>query len=164
MTFDMTVNGRDYRVELEQDAAGQWKGRINQQDVDVNASSTREGVVSLLIGGQSYEVIANPAQQQFAIRGERYAVELKDPRSLRARRARAGGEQGPKKIVAPMPGKVVRIVADAGSEVEHGAGIVVIEAMKMQNELKSPKKGKVAKVLASVGAAVNAGDVLAIIE
>ena len=63
-----------------------------------------------------------------------------------------------------MPGKVVRLIAPAGSEVELGAGVIVIEAMKMQNELKSPKKGKVVKVLAAEGDAVNAGDVLAVIE
>ncbi|HVH86513.1 MAG TPA: biotin/lipoyl-containing protein, partial [Terriglobales bacterium] len=79
-------------------------------------------------------------------------------------KARAGGSKGPKKVVAPMPGKVVRVIAPAGTEVEHGAGVIVIEAMKMQNELKSPKKGKVAKILAGEGGAVNAGDVLAIIE
>ena len=63
-----------------------------------------------------------------------------------------------------MPGKVVRIIASENSEIEQGAGVVVIEAMKMQNELKSPKKGRVAKLLAVEGAAVNAGDVLAVIE
>jgi biotin carboxyl carrier protein len=63
-----------------------------------------------------------------------------------------------------MPGKVVRVIAPAGTEVEQGAGVIVIEAMKMQNELKSPKKGKVAKILVAEGSPVNAGDVLAVIE
>jgi biotin carboxyl carrier protein len=63
-----------------------------------------------------------------------------------------------------MPGKVVRILAAAGSSVEAGQGVLVVEAMKMQNELKSPKAGKVQKVLVAEGAAVNAGDVLAIVE
>jgi biotin carboxyl carrier protein len=63
-----------------------------------------------------------------------------------------------------MPGKVVRVLAAEGAEVEVGQGVIVIEAMKMQNELKSPKKGKVQKIVAQQGAAVNAGDVLAIVE
>jgi biotin carboxyl carrier protein len=63
-----------------------------------------------------------------------------------------------------MPGKVVRVIAAAGTEVEQGAGVIVIEAMKMQNELKSPKKGRVVKILATEGSPVNAGDVLAVIE
>jgi len=66
--------------------------------------------------------------------------------------------------VAPMPGKVVRILAAESAEVEAGQGIVVVEAMKMQNEIKSPKKGVVRKVVAAEGAAVNAGDVLAVVE
>ncbi|MGB0012261.1 MAG: biotin/lipoyl-containing protein, partial [Candidatus Sulfotelmatobacter sp.] len=72
--------------------------------------------------------------------------------------------QGPKKIVAPMPGKVVRLLVREGDEVEMGASVAVVEAMKMQNEIKSPKKGAVQKILVTEGAAVNAGDVLAIVE
>jgi biotin carboxyl carrier protein len=68
------------------------------------------------------------------------------------------------KIVAPMPGKVVRVLAREGDEVEAGAGVAVVEAMKMQNEIKSPKKGSIQKILVREGAAVNAGDVLAIVE
>ena len=63
-----------------------------------------------------------------------------------------------------MPGKIVRLLVQDGDEVELGSGMVVVEAMKMQNEIKSPKKGTVQKVLVSQGAAVNAGDVMAIVE
>jgi biotin carboxyl carrier protein len=164
MIFDVTVNGRDYRVELEQAETGSWTGRLNGEPVAVNAANAAAGVMSMLIGGDSYEIVANLSQQQIAIGGVRYSVEVRDPRSWRTRRARAGAQDGAKKIIAPMPGKVVRVVAPAGTEVEQGAGVVVIEAMKMQNELKSPKKGTVAKVLVGEGAAVNAGDVLAVIE
>ena len=164
MIFDVTVNGRDYRVELEQAATGNWAGRVNGEDVVVNAASAAAGVLSLLIGGESFEVVANPAQQQIAIAGVRYSVEARDPRSWRTRRSRAGAQGGAKKIAAPMPGKVVRVIAPPGTEVEQGAGVIVIEAMKMQNELKSPKRGKVAKVLVAEGAPVNAGDVLVVIE
>jgi len=164
MIFDVTVNGRDYRVELEQTATGNWAGRVNGEEVAVNAATTSAGVLSILIGGESYEIVANPAQQQIAIRGIRYSVEVRDPRSWRTRRSRAGTQDGTKKITAPMPGKVVRVIANTGTDVEQGAGVIAIEAMKMQNELKSPKKGKVAKILVAEGAPVNAGDVLALIE
>ncbi|MGB6333508.1 MAG: biotin/lipoyl-containing protein, partial [Candidatus Sulfotelmatobacter sp.] len=93
----------------------------------------------------------------------RFAVEVRDPRSLRSR-ARAGDDRGPRKVVAPMPGKVVRLLVSEGDEVESGSGVAVVEAMKMQNEIKSPKRGTVRKILVSEGAAVNAGDVLAIVE
>ena len=67
-------------------------------------------------------------------------------------------------MLAPMPGKVVRILVAEGDEVEKGKGVLVVEAMKMQNEIKSPKKGVVKKLSAAEGSAVNAGDVLAVIE
>ena len=75
-------------------------------------------------------------------------VDLRDPRSLRARQGGAQDEKGPRKIVAPMPGRVVRLLVAEQAEVEAGQGIVVVEAMKMQNEIKSPKKGIVKKIVA----------------
>jgi biotin carboxyl carrier protein len=72
--------------------------------------------------------------------------------------------KGPIKILAPMPGRVVRLLVAENADIEAGAGVVVVEAMKMQNEIKSPKKGRVKKISAALGAAVNPGDVLAIIE
>jgi biotin carboxyl carrier protein len=89
---------------------------------------------------------------------------VQDPRSLRTRRATAGTEAGPQKLTAPMPGKIVRILVAPGDEVKAGQGIVVMEAMKMQNEMKSPKDGKVQKILTSEGSTVNPGDTLAVIE
>jgi biotin carboxyl carrier protein len=167
MIFDVTVNDRDYRVELHRNEDGgnaNWTCRVNGDTVEVNAAATANGVLSLLIGGLSYEVVEAPGQQQLALSGQRYTIEVRDLRSLRSRRSRTATLEGPKKVVAPMPGKVVRVIAPEGTEVEQGAGVIVIEAMKMQNELKSPKKGKVAKIAVAEGAAVNPGDVLAIIE
>jgi biotin carboxyl carrier protein len=94
----------------------------------------------------------------------RYSAELRDPRSLRARQRAGIGEEGARKLLAPMAGKVVRVLAPEKSEVEAGQGVIVVEAMKMQNEIKSPKKGVVQKILAAEGAPVSAGDVLAIVE
>ena len=78
--------------------------------------------------------------------------------------APGGGADITARIIAPMPGKVVRVLVEAGAEVETGAGIVVVEAMKMQNEMKSPKAGIVATLNVEVGTTVNGGDVLAVIE
>jgi biotin carboxyl carrier protein len=83
---------------------------------------------------------------------------------LRSRRGGAGIGEGPQKIIAPMPGKVVRLMVAEKDEVESGQGILVVEAMKMQNEIKSPKKGSVQKILVAEGGNVNPGDTMAIIE
>lgn len=164
MIFDVSVNQHDYRVELESQEGDRWACRVNGEAIAVDATNTAFGVLSLLIGGESFEVIAAQSRDQVSIGGHRYAIEVRDPRAWRTSKSRSGAGDGPKKIVAPMPGKVVRVIAPAGTDVEQGAGVIVIEAMKMQNELKAPKKGRVQTISAAEGAAVNAGDVLAIIE
>jgi biotin carboxyl carrier protein len=164
MLYDVTIDGKNYRLELNH--AGEcWSCRLDGRDVEVDAILARPDVLSLRIGNMAYEVkserVANDLQVW--VGGNCFAAEVRDPRSLRGR-TRAGDDHGPRKLAAPMPGKVVRLLVHEGDEVEPGAGVAVVEAMKMQNEIKSPKKGKVQKILVSEGATVNAGDVLAIVE
>jgi len=165
MVYDVTVDGKPHRLELEKAEAG-WICRLDGQELQVDAVVTRPDVLSLLVNGRSYEIKREqtPTDLHLWVGSTRFGVELRDPRSLRSRRDGTGEERGPKKLIAPMPGKVVRVLVAEKTEVEAGQGIVVVEAMKMQNEIKSPKKGVVQKVLATAGANVNAGDVLAIVE
>jgi len=93
-----------------------------------------------------------------------YAITLTDPKRLRGAAAASGHADEAARIMAPMPGKVVRVLVEPGSHVETGDGIVVVEAMKMQNEIKSPKSGTVVSLNVQEGATVNGGDVLAIVE
>jgi biotin carboxyl carrier protein len=164
MTYDVTIDGKHYRLELDR-ADGRWSCRLDGREVEVDAVLARPDVLSLRIGNQAYEVKCERVASDLHlwVGSERFAVEVRDPRSLRGR-ARAVDDHGPRKLTAPMPGRVVRVLASQGSEVEAGAGVLVVEAMKMQNEIKSPKKGTIQKILVSEGAAVNAGDVLAIVE
>jgi len=156
-----------FRVELLRDSSsGALTCSVNGEPVTIDALCVEPSVLSLLVGGVSYEAhrIGNGEGSQISIGGETFAAMVRDPRSLRGRRGKGASTVGPKKITAPMPGKVVRVLAPEGTHVEIGEGVIVIEAMKMQNELKSPKAGVVKKVNASEGATVNAGDALAIIE
>jgi biotin carboxyl carrier protein len=158
-------NGRPHRLELQKSEAG-WECRLDGEPVAIDAVVPRPDVLSLLVGGRSYEIKREQTATDLHlwIGSTRFTVEIRDPRSLRSRQQVAGDEKGPRKIVAPMPGRIVRLLVAEGSSVEAGQGIVVVEAMKMQNEIKSPKKGVVKKISASAGAAVNPGDVLAIVE
>jgi biotin carboxyl carrier protein len=164
MLYEVTIDGKDYRVDLNR-ADGRWSCRLDGREFEVDAVPFRLDVISLRIGNLAYEVkserIANDLHVW--VGSTRFLAEVRDPRSLRGR-TRTGDDHGPKKIVASMPGKVVRLLVRDGEEVELGASVAVVEAMKMQNEIKSPKKGTVRTILVSEGAAVNAGDVLAIVE
>jgi biotin carboxyl carrier protein len=93
-----------------------------------------------------------------------YEVEIEDPKRLRGSHGAAAHGDGSAHITAPMPGKVVRILLEAGANVEAGQGVVIVEAMKMQNELKSPREGVIVSVNVTEGSTVNAGEVLAVIE
>ena len=170
MTYEVLINGKTYRVELQRgNGERAWQCRVNGREMELDVASPERDALTVLRGQESFDVrrervTGSEDQMLIYLRSARFAAELRDPRALRSRRGMATHEGGPKKLTAPMPGKVIRILAPAGTAVQPGQGVVVIEAMKMQNELKSPKAGTVQKVLAAEGAAVNAGDVLAVIE
>ncbi len=168
MTYEIKIEGRQITVELRRSDVdpNRWTCRLHGKEFQIDALQVEPGILSILIHGRSHEARRDgtASAARIVLNRKAFSCEVRDPRALRGRRAAADAAHGPKKIAAPMPGKVVRVTSPTGTAVEAGQGVIVIEAMKMQNELKSPKKGIVQKVLASVGTAVNAGDVLAIIE
>jgi biotin carboxyl carrier protein len=165
MTYDVIIDGKNYRLELDR-AEGRWQCRLDGREVQLDAVLSRRDVLSVLIGGKSYEIKRERTATDLHlwVGPVRYAAELRDPRSLLSRKGAGIDEKGPRKLLAPMPGKVVRVLVAEKDQVEAGQGILVVEAMKMQNEIKSPKKGMVKKISAVAGAAVNPGDVLAVVE
>src|ERR1700689_246523 len=164
MTYDITIDGKNHRLDLNR-AGGRWLCRRDGRDVEVDAVLARPDVLSLRLGNRAYEVKCErvAGETHLWVGSARFAAEVRDPRSLRGR-VREVDDQGPKKLTAPMPGKIVRLLVSPGDVIEAGAGVLVVEAMKMQNEIKSPKRGTIQKILVGEGAAVNAGDVLAIVE
>jgi len=164
MIYDVTIDKNRYRLELERTDKG-WHCRLNGHIVPVDAVLTRPDVLSVLIEGKAYEIKRErtPVDLHLWVGPVRYAAELRDPRSLRGRKRTGSDDAGPRKLIAPMPGKVVRVLVCEKQEVEAGQGILVVEAMKMQNEIKSPKKGTVQKIVVREGDSVNPADVLAIV-
>jgi len=166
MTYDVIVDGKTHRLELTRGETT-WLCKVDDEMFEVDAALTARDVMSVLVGDDAFEVKRERSLQgelHLVIGSARYAVDVQDPRSLRTRRAAGGGEAGPQKITAPMPGKIVRVMVAVGDKVKAGQGVIVMEAMKMQNEMKSPKDGKVQKILTSEGSTVNPGDTLAVIE
>jgi biotin carboxyl carrier protein len=164
MIYDVSIDGRSFRLEVER-TEGRWACRLDGREIQVDAVLARPDVLSLRVGNKAYEVKCERVggEMHLWVGSMRFAAEVRDPRSLRGK-TRAADDHGPKKLIAPMPGKIVRVLVSEGAAVEVGAGVLVVEAMKMQNEIKSPKKGTIQKILVGAGAAVNAGDVLAIVE
>ena len=165
MVYLVTIDGTERRLELDLTAGG-CNCRLDGREVQVDAVVTQPDVLSLIVEGRAYEVRRERIAGDWRIWvGDRlHAAEVRDPKSLRGRKLRADHDKGARRLLAPMPGKVVRLLVGENSPVEAGQGVVVVEAMKMQNEIKSPKKGIVKKLVVAEGTAVNAGDVLAIVE
>jgi biotin carboxyl carrier protein len=144
---------------------------LDGREIELNPNETSDarevepGVYSVLRHGKSYEVRVRPGPEGFTIEagGRRFQAEVRDPRNSRRRQNSAIGG-GRQKIVSPMPGKVVRVLVVEGQEVEPGQGLIVVEAMKMQNEMKASKAGRVVEIKTKDGATVSAGEVLAVIE
>jgi biotin carboxyl carrier protein len=142
------IDGRRYELDVRESGANGYLLVSNGQVFDCRVEGRPES-------GKPVEVIFGTT---------RCVVTLTDPRRLSsAASASTHGGDGAR-IVAPMPGKVVRVLVEVGSQVEMGASIIVVEAMKMQNEMKSPKAGTVIALNIQTGDTVNGGDVLAVIE
>jgi biotin carboxyl carrier protein len=166
MKLSLTINGgTEGRIELLSPAPacrfrlGDGPERAAQIEIP------EPGVYSVLMDGRCYEarVEEHPSLLVVVIDGYRFEIDVRDPRRFR-RSADGRGADGVQTISAPMPGKVVRVLVAAGDAVEAGQGLLVVEAMKMQNELKSPRAGKVLTVVTREGATVTPGEVLATIE
>lgn len=164
----LEIAGEQREIRLERAADGLYRALIDGTEMEVHAEELRPGVVSLLMEGRAYRIVAEETVETedsaVHVGRERFAYRMDDPRSLRSRlRANEHGD-GPKTLKASMPGRVVRVLAAEGDSVAAGQGVLVIEAMKMQNELKAPKDGVVGKLLVAPGEAVGAGQDLAVIE
>ena len=166
MTLHIQINGRTCRIELPEARSGVVDCSIDGVAKQADVHLLEPGVLSLVIGGRAFRCILDegPTERAVLLDGKRFVYALNDPRSLRSRRGAADDAGGPRPIKAPMPGRVVRVLAASGDLVEAQQGILVIEAMKMQNEMKSPKAGTVARIAVAVGDTVQAGQVLAVIE
>jgi biotin carboxyl carrier protein len=163
MKREVRINGKSRTIEIERQGE-RWICRIDGEPVEADPVEISPGVYSILLGGRSFEarVEQRGGRTEVQVGERRMAVDVIDPRRLR--RQGVGVElEGRLQVQAPMPGKVVRVLAERGKAVQAGEGILVLEAMKMQNEVRSPKSGTVEQLLVGEGQAVNAGDVLAVV-
>jgi biotin carboxyl carrier protein len=145
------IGDKEEDVGLELDG-GRVSARIGARTYELEAREIEPGRYILFLNGRVREFRVDDT------------VKIIDPKRLRSGQNHGGHQHGTAQIVAPMPGKVVRVQVEAGATVEKGVGVVVVEAMKMQNEMKAPRAGVVVSLNVKPGDTVNAGDVLAVLE
>ncbi len=167
MTYDVTILERTSRERAAKLVLQESVFTYTREDGGSIAKTFSiepggDGRYSVLIEGRSYQVVL-VGNGEVVVNGRTLQVNVEDPRKLRGRGSAERG-QGRQTIASPMPGRVIRLLVEAGQEVEAGQGLIVVEAMKMQNEMKSPKAGKILEIRTSAGAAVAAGDALLVME
>ena len=170
MKFEIQLSGvtgkRKHVVDLERKGDA-YSVLLDGQSVDADAVQVAPNTISVMLGGQSFEIHVSrfvDGSLKLQCGPHEFSADIVDPRAWRGRKQGAVEMKGRQEILAPMPGKVVRVLVAVGDAVEAGQGLLVVEAMKMQNEIRSPKSGKIERLLVKEGQAVNAGEVLAWVE
>ena len=166
MKLEINISGKTRLVELTREE-NRWRISLDGIPLDADAVEVAPNTYSILLSGESHEIRVAPlpdGQIKLHTGLAEYIASVADPRAWRGRRHGALEAEGRQQIAAPMPGKVIRLLVREGDSVEAGQGLIVVEAMKMQNEIRSPKSGRVARLLAAEGQAVNAGEILAFVD
>ena len=162
------LHDKDYEINVDL-AGDRVNASVDGRLYELEVREPGEGEYLLLKGTTVFYCRVESKQdsrQSFGVflRGRSSDIRVIDPKRLRSGQAAAAHDHGSAEVVSPMRGKIVRVLVEQGSQVEAGDGLVIVEAMKMQNEMKSPKAGVVVSITAVAGDTVNAGDVLAVIE
>jgi biotin carboxyl carrier protein len=170
MKFEVALTGPSGKqkriVELER-ASENWRVTLDGQPVDADVVEIAPHILSVLLHGKSFEVrLSTSADDSLKIQtgSLEFTAEVIDPRAWRGRRHGHVEAEGRQQVLAPMPGKVIRLLVAVGDKVEAGQGLLVVEAMKMQNEIRSPKSGTIERLLAKEGQPVNVGEILCIVS
>jgi biotin carboxyl carrier protein len=153
---------RNHTVDLER-LGDQWRISLDGEPVDADVAEIAPHTLSIVLRGESHEIrVARSSDGLLNVQTglREFTAEVTDQRSWRGRRLGHVEVQGRQQITAPMAGKVVRLLVKSGEKVEVGQGLLVVEAMKMQNEIRSTKSGTVERLWAEEGQAVNAGETL----
>ncbi|MCI0548386.1 MAG: hypothetical protein L0027_14020 [Candidatus Rokubacteria bacterium] len=170
MKFEAEIDGELFPIEVTE-AGPRYRVRIAEETHEVDARQVGEGVWSLLIGGEAgpaasriAAITAADGQYVVEVEGERFGIAVEEETRWLLRTHGGTAHARGQVLKAPMPGRVVHIGVAVGQAVAAGTGLLVLEAMKMQNEFKAAAAGVVVEIRAAVGQTVNAGDVLVVIE
>ncbi|MFL6211354.1 MAG: acetyl-CoA carboxylase biotin carboxyl carrier protein subunit [Pyrinomonadaceae bacterium] len=168
MKLTAELDGAQHALTLERTGA-HVVAQVDDRRYELDAQEVEPGVYLLQTGGRVYECrmrakSGTHGTHEVHVGQQTFQLTLIDPKRLRHVEGAGILAAGRAAVVAAMPGKVVRVLVEQGVQVKADEALLIVEAMKMQNELKSPKAGTIIELHAVAGATVNAGDVLAVIE
>ena len=166
MKLFSTIGDKQVTLEFQRDSSSLVSFRIDDESGEADIREIAPLTYSVIVADRHYDVrIHERGNDMFdvAVNGAAYPVTVTDPRRWTPARG-ASDASGPRKVKASMPGKVVKLLVQEGEEVDVAQGLVIVEAMKMQNAMKSPKAGRVAVIEVSEGGSVAPGETLVVIE
>lgn len=166
MKLIVKVEGESHDVEIDRNGS-HVTAVIDGRSYDLDASQPEPSVWLLKHNARIFEAAVSQGRSSehvVNIENVEIVASVNDPKRLRGSITGSSDESGRAEIRTAMPGKVVRILASQGDAIEKGEGVIVVEAMKMQNEMKSPKDGSISEIKVAEGDTVGAGDVLVIID
>ncbi len=163
MRFDVSVGDTTRRIEIRPNGAG-YLVTVDGESLEIDARDTGSGGLSLLLGEQSVEAGLEARDDGYTVFLEGCSYDVSVRPAGAGESARREPATGPARLVAPMPGKIVQVLHQVGDRVAAGDGLVVMEAMKMENELKTPREGLVKEIAVNEGQAVETGALLALVE
>lgn len=167
MKLQAEINDQKSDVEIVRDDGGVF-ARVDDREYQLEVSEPEKGIFLIKHEGKVFEVSVDPraadGTNRVSLKDRAYDVTVLDPKRLRGSGADSADASGKAEIKTAMPGKIVRVLKAVGDKVSKGEGVIVVEAMKMQNEMKSPKDGSITEIRSEAGSTVAAGDVLVVIE
>jgi biotin carboxyl carrier protein len=167
MTFVATLGERNYTVEIEEIEKSVYRVSVDGNEFMVDGKKTGRTNFSLIVDNRSFEIEVDHKGDEYRVLvdGRNYRVNLIDQRRVRTSGgAGIGGTEGRQTVSVPMPGKVVAVLVAEGDTVEKGQGLIIVEAMKMENEVRSPIAGEVKEIKVKQGDTVEGGATLLIVE
>jgi biotin carboxyl carrier protein len=167
MAFIAKLGEQSYSVEIEEIGKSLYRVAIDGNDFLVDGKKTGRTNYSLIVDNRSFEIEVDNSEDEYRVLvdGRNYHVHLVDERRVRVGGGQSDIElQGRQKVSVPMPGKVIAVLVSEGDNVERGQGLVIVEAMKMENEVRSPIAGEVKEIKVKPGDAVEGGVVLVVVE
>ena len=167
MAFIAKLGDQSYTVEIEEIGKSVYRVAVDGNEFMVDGKKTGRTNFSLIVDNRSFEIEVDNTDDEYRVLvdGRNYRIHLVDERRVRVGGAQAGVElQGRQKISVPMPGKVIAVLVAEGDTVEKGQGLVIVEAMKMENEVRSPIAGEIKEIKVKLGETVEGGAVLVIVE